>query len=1215
MFRTNGTTDSTKEVEAGAFASLTDVDGVLFFTLDGALYRSTGTLVDVPFTVSAKAPPAGMSHPDSDQDVLYGGDGDDTLIGNRDHDRLFGESGEDFYVVEAKEIRDKAAYETFDLPPAAEFSVNQPRETDIEVEIPDDGLRAGVARALNIPVTTSFQGRPLVHEPIYASAMSTLTELQLSYLGIQNLRGIQFAKNVTVLNLNDNRIMDLSLLVPATDPETGSPTGMANLEIFTIDHNGGGAMSFDGVNDYVDIIADVSEIEMSVTLWFKTHRTNVGLFSMDTGTLGAEGHDRDLYLDNTGRLTALLWDGDAANYEALVTDNTFDDGKWHHLAYGFSDKGTGTKQHLYVDGVLQTVDVIRLRDDGTELGRINDQSEGSEQSSSLSWQTGINIGYARQADDSGLFFEGVIDEVRVWHTALSESLIQADMTNDFPGERVYLVGYWNFDESSSTTAFDGSLFKRTGVLGGGSSSRNPVRIRVLPEDRPGSDGTYSTAFKTDIHHLTDLNRPVPLTRLSMDYTRAWLPDQADLSPLAELTQLKSLSLDHVVASPDSDPANAELLTSDRVDALIGNNTIKLAEVVDHTTDHLIETKDGTVLNVSKGHTLVISSGKFAWKRLLVGGGVDTDEIVSISHTGNDMTVSAFGKSQTFNIAALSIGQILFDGGDGNDTLLTEESVTLPVYAVGGDGNDHITGGSGDDYIFGGDGNDNLTGSDGHDVITGGQGDDTHNFEDDWGHDTINENPNGGTDTLDFASVTRNLAINPGGTTEDDNGNTAKHQINAFERIIGGTGTDTLRLVRETADSVKLAGSTLTWNNVAIAFEEKEDLYIKLYDTGENQRVGVVDITDVVDVAGHNLVIEAQSIAIQDQVAADNISLSASYLLNIEQDMEVHNGRGDMILLHAGQLRMEVDKGVGSPIQPVYTQVDTLEAATLGAAGIYVTEVDGLAVGDVDMRTADVTDNDKGLHTGAGGRVSLTNLAGEMTVAEYTTAAASTRVTTDVELIGAFDTKVQTLTATQNGALVVDGVTVAVGDHILVNLQPNTEENGIYTVVDTGSATEAWILKKDAMIAATGGRIVLSTEKLDIQGDIRSWRETDGQPYRGTLVLQPLSVDTDIDVALDAPFFTFSLSGSELDHLIDGFDYGDYGRALVNGELVETPGRDGISIGRIDGRHAIYIGTYFFKDSVTFRAPVPGGSFDVLGELQTPSSATDVEKVEVEFIGP
>ena len=48
------------------------------------------------------------------------------------------------------------------------------------------------------------------------------------------------------------------------------------------------------------------------------------------------------------------------------------------------------------------------------------QTEGREQSSSFSWQTGINLGYAQTADGTALYLEGEMDEVRIWHKALSE---------------------------------------------------------------------------------------------------------------------------------------------------------------------------------------------------------------------------------------------------------------------------------------------------------------------------------------------------------------------------------------------------------------------------------------------------------------------------------------------------------------------------------------------------------------------------------------------------------------------------------------------------------------------------------------------------------------------------------------------------------------------------------------------------------------------------
>jgi phage-related tail fiber protein len=53
----------------------------------------------------------------------------------------------------------------------------------------------------------------------------------------------------------------------------------------------------------------------------------------------------------------------------------------------------------------------------------------------------------------------------------------------------------------------------------------------------------------------------------------------------------------------------------------------------------------------------------------------------------------------------------------------------------------------------------------------------------------------------------------------------------------------------------------------------------------------------------------------------------------------------------------------------------------------------------------------------------------------------------------------TLTATANGALTVDGVSVVVDDRILVKNQANAFENGVYVVTATGSAGAAFILTR------------------------------------------------------------------------------------------------------------------------------------------------------------
>jgi len=73
-------------------------------------------------------------------------------------------------------------------------------------------------------------------------------------------------------------------------------------------------------------------------------------------------------------------------------------------------------------------------------------------------------------------------------------------------------------------------------------------------------------------------------------------------------------------------------------------------------------------------------------------------------------------------------QIHVRGGNGNDTITVNSSVTLPAILEGELGNDTLTGGSGADQLLGQDNDDKLNGKSGDDVMIGGAGTDTWTFE-------------------------------------------------------------------------------------------------------------------------------------------------------------------------------------------------------------------------------------------------------------------------------------------------------------------------------------------------------------------------------------------------------------------------------------------------------------------------------------------------------
>lgn len=72
-----------------------------------------------------------------------------------------------------------------------------------------------------------------------------------------------------------------------------------------------------------------------------------------------------------------------------------------------------------------------------------------------------------------------------------------------------------------------------------------------------------------------------------------------------------------------------------------------------------------------------------------------------------------------------------------------------------------------------------------------------------------------------------------------------------------------------------------------------------------------------------------------------------------------------------------------------------------------------------------------------------------------------RVATTINLVGTYDGTAQTITASNPAAIVIDGVTLAVGDRILIKDQTDGTQNGIYDVTDTGTTTTPFVLKRSS----------------------------------------------------------------------------------------------------------------------------------------------------------
>ena len=148
-----------------------------------------------------------------------------------------------------------------------------------------------------------------------------------------------------------------------------------------------------------------------------------------------------------------------------------------------------------------------------------------------------------------------------------------------------------------------------------------------------------------------------------------------------------------------------------------------------------------------------------------GAGMVT--IIEVEDGGSDTLVySAFSTSVNVNLAA------------GTATGVTTGFSHIEN-VVGGSGNDTLTGNSQANRLVGGPGNDTLT---------GGAGDDTYVL-DPSGTDTIIEDVDAGSDTLDYSAFTASVTVDL--STGVATGTTPSSNISNLENIVGGSGNDTL----------------------------------------------------------------------------------------------------------------------------------------------------------------------------------------------------------------------------------------------------------------------------------------------------------------------------------------------------------------------------------------------------------------------------------------
>jgi len=245
------------------------------------------------------------------------------------------------------------------------------------------------------------------------------------------------------------------------DLTANSFNGVVNSSSWAIDSPCGAtpsnyALSFNGVNNNDNMGNSAGNGVRTIDFWFKpavnmspsTTATGWTLISRDDNTQFSE---YGIYIrgtdwtgaGNVGKLCFWIrYSGTL--HEIMSNQNTWTGGTWYHVA-GVLDPTSGMK--LFINGTAQT-----NIDASATSATMTDNSSP------------VNLG---SWGPSLRFFNGRMDEMRLWNRALSPSEIQAKMCQDLtPANETGLQAYWKFDEGSGSQLLDETVNAFTGTVNG-----------------------------------------------------------------------------------------------------------------------------------------------------------------------------------------------------------------------------------------------------------------------------------------------------------------------------------------------------------------------------------------------------------------------------------------------------------------------------------------------------------------------------------------------------------------------------------------------------------------------------------------------------------------------------------------------------------------------------------------------------------------------------
>ncbi|MEW5830355.1 MAG: LamG-like jellyroll fold domain-containing protein, partial [Chloroflexota bacterium] len=206
----------------------------------------------------------------------------------------------------------------------------------------------------------------------------------------------------------------------------------------TVDVIVANALDFDGANDYVDNGAGLLAqpfTTMTVEFWYKTP-VGTGTYMQ---TVGRAYTTWEVQFHQLGTINLYI---NSQEYQSTAQRPL--DSNWHHLAVTFNDATNEIKYYI----------------DGAQLGSTITATQSIPNNANP-----LNIG--RRSVYGGEYFNGTIDEVRIWDVVRTQGEIQASMNSELSAQ-AGLVALYHFNQGVP----NGNNAGVTTLLDEGGNSRN-----------------------------------------------------------------------------------------------------------------------------------------------------------------------------------------------------------------------------------------------------------------------------------------------------------------------------------------------------------------------------------------------------------------------------------------------------------------------------------------------------------------------------------------------------------------------------------------------------------------------------------------------------------------------------------------------------------------------------------------------------------------------